>query len=116
MSDHWEVYACQMGEHRAFVSYDHGIGESLATLLIQDLVKVRVGLRAADERGLPTREEFPALNAIEDTFRQFAEEHKGVLVGRVTVDGARHLYAYVDVPAEVLRRFLIDAGKRLGYE
>ena len=116
MSEHWEMYARQEGDHRAFVSYDHGIADELPTLGIQSLVKVRVAFHRAEPNGLLSRDEFPALSSIEDSVQQFMEAHGGVYVGRVTVAGARHLYAYCDVPPHDLRHFLVDLEAKSEYK
>jgi hypothetical protein len=101
------MYAQQQGEYRAFVSYDHGIADHLPTLAVQNLLKVRVPFHIALDNGLLSRDEFPVLSSIEDSFQEFVETNGGVYVGRVTVAGARHLFAYCDVSQRELRDFLL---------
>jgi hypothetical protein len=35
MSDQWIFFPCQMGEHRAYILYDHGIRDSIDTIAVR---------------------------------------------------------------------------------
>jgi hypothetical protein len=94
MSDHWEMFACRMGERVAFISYDHGAGEELAALPFPYFAGFKVALREADARGLPTGEEFAQLNAIEDLLDARIRGERGLRVGRITTDGHRYFHFY----------------------
>jgi hypothetical protein len=103
MSDHWEMFPCQMGEHAAFITYDHGIRDALATLPFPNCLRVRIDLQHANENGLPTGDEFAALNAIEEGFEAGVPSESGVYVGRITTNGRRFLMYYVALDeAEVI--------------
>src|SRR5262249_40508395 len=52
MSDDWQSYLCQMGDHQASIAYDHGIRTSLESLPSQ-LVKFRVPLSEPNPHGFP---------------------------------------------------------------
>jgi hypothetical protein len=97
MSERWEVYACQMGDHRAFVSYDHGIAEEIDGLKAQLLVKVRIPFHLPNARGLPQGPEFAGLNAVKDEFNQFASDHGGNRRWAYLCEQRASPVAYVDV-------------------
>jgi Regulator of ribonuclease activity B/Family of unknown function (DUF695) len=94
MSDQWIYYPCQMGEHLAFIFYDHGIRDSIDGLAPPHLLKVRVAFKLPSLDGMPTNEEFESLTALEDAMHALAQQHESLYVGRVTVDGHRHFYIY----------------------
>jgi hypothetical protein len=116
MEDHWEVYPCHMGEHEAFVSYNHGAKDEIDAFPAPTFVKVRAAIRAPDDRGLPTRAEFDALCSLEDRLESFIAESEGLFVGRVTVDGARYFHAYVKLPEEDVAAFVKALGEESGYD
>lgn len=94
MTDEWNFYPCQMGEHAASVFYDEGIAETLDSEVPTNLLAVRLPLRAPYENGLSSNEEFDALNAFEDDFTALVEAHAAVFVGRITMNGHRHFFVY----------------------
>jgi regulator of RNase E activity RraB len=94
MSDQWIFYPCQMGEHLAFIFYDHGIRDSIDAIAPPHLLKVRVAFKQPGPNGMPTNEEFESLTALEDALQVLIEQHESLYVGRVTVDSHRHFYIY----------------------
>jgi hypothetical protein len=115
VSEHWELYVCQHDDYRAYVSYDHGIAGELEALPVDHLVKVRLAFHSPDERGLPNQEELQTASGVEDGFKLFVEARGGAYVGRVTVAGARHFYAYCDAALDDLQRFLTGQEADTGY-
>ncbi len=115
MSDHWEFYPCQIGEATAFISYDHGIGETLDDIEIETLLKIRIRFLAPDE-GLPTTDEFPVLTELEDAVREFVEAQGGAYVGRITTGGWRYLYSYLQSDARTVQPFLGSLSRAKGYD
>lgn len=116
MSDHWEVFPCQMGERVAYVMYDHGIRDEIDQLALPALLKVRVTMRAPTDDGLPTGEEAESLNAIEDQLTKEIEALGGVCVGRITTDGQRFIYSYVDASEEDIRPLVGRLGNKTGHQ
>jgi hypothetical protein len=116
VSERWEFYVRQEGEYRAYVSYDHGIAPELEAMPIQHLLMLRLAFRSPDEGGHPPDEELEAANEVEDALKILVEEHGGVLVGRLTVAGARRFYAYCDVELGTLRAFLAHQQRGSGYK
>lgn len=93
MSDQWIFFPCQMGDHRASIFFDNGIGDSIDTAPRQ-LLKVIVAFKQPRPDGMSTNEEFQDLKALEDDLQVLVQQRQSVYVGRVTVDGHRHFYIY----------------------
>jgi hypothetical protein len=115
MSDHWIFFPCQMGDHRAFIFYDHGIRDSIDRIAPPHLLKVRAAFKQPRPDGLPTSEEFPQLTALEDGLQALVQQHESLYVGRVTVDGHRHFYIYTSDSEEAWAARLKTFGESHGY-
>ena len=115
MSDHWEFFPCQMGDHRAFIFYDHGIRESIDSIEISTAVRFRLTYKAPRDNGLPTDEEFDAVADIEDRLTDFIESNQGIYVGRVTVDGHRYFHTFCAAPKDRIDTFLSELRSATGY-
>jgi hypothetical protein len=94
MSEQWIFLPCQMGDHRAFIFYDHGIRDSIKEVAPPNLLKLRVAFKQPGPDGMPPHDEFEQLTALEDGLQALAQAHASVYVGRVTVAGHRHFYIY----------------------
>jgi len=92
MSDHWEMFPCQMGDHAAWISYDHGIRKELDNLSFANCARFAITLRQPDDRGLPVGDEFGWLNAVEDKLVEEIPERVGIHIGRVTTNGKRFFF------------------------
>lgn len=95
MSDDWHFYPCTMGTDRAFIFFDYGIRESI-DLAPKQLAVLRLKYKTPNENGLPTNAEFPPVSTIEDRLVPFSEKHGGYFVGRITVQGHRYFYVYLN--------------------
>jgi len=115
MSDHWEFYPCRMGESTAVISYDHGIGDTIDDLAIDTVLKVRIRFAHPDD-GLPSREDLPVLSELEEALREFVEAQGGAYVGRITLEGWRYLYSYVQVDERIVQPFLAALADAKGYD
>ncbi|MFT5444777.1 MAG: hypothetical protein ACI8W3_003835 [Myxococcota bacterium] len=114
MSEEWIFYPCQMDEHKAFISYDHGIRETIGSLP-QRLVKYRIELNQPNPDGLAAEAEFSVLAALEAELRARLEGVGGLLVGRITVDGARYYHAYADVEDDIFAALASQAAAGSDY-
>ncbi len=102
MSDHWEFFPCQMGEHKASVFYNHSIRDRINELDLSVCARISVPLRDPRDDGLPCDDEIESLSGFEDSFVDEIERMGGVYVGRISLNGARHFYAYMDAsPAQI---------------
>ncbi|KAB2921867.1 MAG: DUF695 domain-containing protein [Dechloromonas sp.] len=116
MSDHWETFPCQMGDHVAWISYDHGIRFELEGIPFNNSARFAAVLKQPDERGLPSGEEFARLNAIEDQLLEEISEKDGIQVGRVTTNGKRHFFFFTSLPENVIAAMAEKLAKQHGYE
>jgi hypothetical protein len=116
MSDHWEFYPSPMGDHQAFIFYDHGIREEIDDLPHPNALKIRVRFRIAAENGLPTNDEFEQLSALEDLLTARVGERGGVYVGGVSVGGARYFHCFVPFTEDETRPLLREIAAESGYE
>ena len=94
MSDHWETFPCQMGEHPAWISYNHGIRKELDSLSFANCARFGIPLAQPDDKGLPVGDEFARLNAVEDRLVEEIPETAGVQIGRVTTNGKRFFFFF----------------------
>lgn len=115
MSDNWEYYPCQMGEHTAFVFYDHGLSDTIEELSLPELTRVWLTFKETNEAGLPTGDSFEELSAFEDDLTKAIEETSAVYVGRVTVNGKRVFYCYSESGDEALQPALQAIAARFGF-
>lgn len=116
MSDDWKFYPCSMGDHVGSILFDDGIAESLDDLPAQ-LLRVRIAFKQPREDGMPTAEECGDLDALEDALTTLLEEHQSVYVGRITIDGCRHLYSYTpETSLDVWSARIGEIGAVYGYD
>ncbi|HQS99104.1 MAG: hypothetical protein B7Y26_11945 [Hydrogenophilales bacterium 16-64-46] len=115
MSDHWQTFPCTMGDHVAFITYDHAIRTELEVLPFSNCARFEVTLKDPDDRGLPHGDEFSWLNDVEDYLSRGLTEARAVPVGRITTNGRRYLFYYTsqdEVTSEAVAR---EAAASHGY-
>jgi hypothetical protein len=115
MSDEWLFYPCTMGEHRAFIFYDHGIRNDINQIAPLHLLKVRLTFKNQRPNGTPSREEYPALDALDDDLTALANAHGGIYVGRITAAGHRYFHIFTSETEATWSSRLSDLGKLHGY-
>ena len=115
VSDHWEFFPCQMGAQLAFVFYDHGIRETIDSFEENQQVRFDLTYKSPNDNGLPTDEEFEAVNGVEDRIEEFVTSSGGIYVGRVTTAGHRYFYSFAGVSAEQLDGFVDGVSASTGY-
>ncbi|MFK8017817.1 MAG: DUF695 domain-containing protein [Gammaproteobacteria bacterium] len=116
MTDHWEVFPCQIGDHNAFVAYDQGLSETIDGLTPTSLLKIKATLRAPTDQGMPQKTELDQLGVLEDALEAQVREYEGVPVGRVTVAGLRIFYYYVDLCDADAQTMVEAFARETGYE
>jgi hypothetical protein len=111
----WQFFPCTMGEYPALVTVDVGVAGVLEQTPDQMLM-VTLELETSTESGLPEDDEFTALDDQEDLWVAELDKVGGYLIGRVTTDGRRTMYAYTSGGEEHWK----DVGDRItakfGYE
>lgn len=94
MGHAWEFYECSVDEHRAFLAIDLDIAERGPDRARPVSVRVLVPLTSPREDGLPSADERPQLDAIEDTLVEIFGAAGAVHVGRASFGGAMRHYFY----------------------
>ena len=115
MSDNWESYPCNLGEHLAWISFDRGLAEEIAHIVPQTCLRLHVALSDPSPKGMPGKPEFEVLNRLEDTLVPFIEERGGLYAGRLTSQGHRHFICYADIGATDVAAFCDRQSADLGY-
>lgn len=115
MAEAWYTFPAQMGDHRAFLAFDHGYSEIAETDSRTYLLKFRVSIKAPNEAGLPTNDEFPALKELDEKLDDAVTGAGGVYVGRVTVKGYRHFFFYVSFEEETAAKLGNKITSETGY-
>lgn len=116
MSEKWEFYPCQAGDHIAYIFYDHGLSKEIDDLDCNRLLKIQLQLKNTNEYGLPADEEYEALTQVEDEIDAVLDKHDGISVGRITVAGVRIFYIYADIAEETLSAIVTGLAEKTGYE
>jgi hypothetical protein len=117
MSDQWQFYPCQLGEHQAFITFDSGIAETIDESAPAHLLKIRIPFQHATEEGLPGDDELEPLSEFEDALAEWLEHQNCAYLGRITVDGHRHFYIATDVAEEAAWEELLGSLENPhGYE
>ncbi|WP_431018755.1 DUF695 domain-containing protein [Burkholderia cepacia] len=108
MTDAWGTFPARMGDHQAFISFNHDFAEIAEGDPRTSLLSVRVPFAHPTPEGLPTGDEFAGLATIEDLLDAAITAKGGVQVGRITVDGHRDFLFYVSLDEEAAAE-IIDA-------
>jgi hypothetical protein len=116
MSDDWRMYPCQMGPDRAWVMFDFGISKTINAVAPAQLLRIRIAFKQPREDGMPTREEFQQLCAIDEDVTALAQGNGALYVGRITVAGHRHFYVYTPEDETAWEPRLADLRERHRYE
>ncbi|MGC8210252.1 DUF695 domain-containing protein [Ralstonia pseudosolanacearum] len=80
MADAWELFPAQMGEHRAFISFNSSFGEVAEQDPRTSLLRVRVEFKHPSVEGMPGEDEFQELRKVEDLLATAVEAGGGVQV------------------------------------
>lgn len=104
-----------MGENVAFIFYDHGIRKTIDSFNQSQQIRFDLTYNSPNDKGLPTDEEFDAVKGIEDKIEEFASEHGGIYVGRVTTAGHRYFYSFIGAPTEKIDKFVSEIERSTGY-
>lgn len=115
--DNWYMFPAHMGEHQGFIACNYAFGEIAEQdeLRTQHLV-IRVAFKNADENGLLTEEEYPAIKAIDDKLSDSLNSQGAIYVGRITVDGHRYFHYYTDLGDEEVMDIIQQVATAAEYE
>lgn len=115
MTDAWGTFPARMGDHQAFISFNHGFAEIAETDPRTSLLSVRVALADPTPEGLPSSDEFAGLTQIEDLLDAAVTAKNGVQVGRITVDGNQDFLFYVPFDEEAAAEIVDSLAERTTY-
>ena len=115
MSEEWLFFPCNMDGKTAFIFFDNGISDTIDETAPPLLLCARLNFKQLADDGLPTRDEFDALTAVEDDLQKLVDEHGAMYVGRVTVDGHRNFHVFTKEDAKAWEPRLKALGQRHGY-
>jgi regulator of RNase E activity RraB len=93
---------------------DVGVSDSLDQLPAA-IAKLRLHYKQPDDSGLPTRDEFDAVCAVEDRIQDFVDDIGDGYVGRITTQGKRIFYVYTRRTEAEWETFLAQLTKDTGY-
>ncbi len=117
LEDLWEAYPCEFEDGATgVVCYDHGISEVMEQVEIQQFVGIKVALKKPDEDGLASDEEDEILEKLEDGLDNAINDRDGIFVGRITRQGERKFYCYLDATAVEVDEMLGALKQQSGYE
>jgi len=119
VAERWHTFPAQMGEHRAFITFDESYAREAPKDARSVLVKVRAVIKKPNASGMPTDQEFPELRALDANLETSFNSNGGRFVGNVTVNGRRYFYYYVSCTendaAELIQRTSRETGYDLAY-
>ena len=115
MTDAWGTFPARMGDHQAFISFNHGFAEIAKSDPRTSLLSVRVALADPTPEGLPGSDEFAGLAQVEDLLDAAVAAKNGVQVGRITVDGNQDFLFYVPFDEEAAAEIVDSLAERTTY-
>ena len=115
MTDAWGTFPARMGDHQAFISFNHSFAEVAENDPRTSLLSVRVALAHPTPDGLPSGDEFADLTKIEDLLDAAVIAKNGVQVGRVTVDGNQDFLFYVPFDEEAAAEIVDSLAEQTTY-
>lgn len=115
MSEKWDFYPCQVGDHRASIFFDEGIAQEIDRLALPNALKVALAIKDP-QHGLPSNQEADRLFAIEDSIKATIETSGGVYLGRITMAGVRFFLALMPEEDDGISARLSDIAAADGYE
>lgn len=116
MAQRWHTFPAQMGEHRAFITFDESFASEADKQPLDFLVRVRAVIKKPSKAGMPTDKEFPALRALDEKLERVFAAKGGRFVGNVTVDSKRYFYYYVTCTEETAVKALRQISRDTGYD
>lgn len=116
MLDIWYTFPATMGEDQAWISYNHGYGEVAESDPRHNVLRIKLPLKNPSETGMPTNEEYPQLSIIDEMLDEKFSEVGGVYVGRLTVDGHRFFYFYLNIEEKQASEIIAEVTAETSYQ
>lgn len=115
MTDHWEMYPTTIDGQSAYILYDHGLRETINELPLPMCFHVIFSFKTPSAEGLPSRQEFEQLVALEDGLEEVLNTFGAVYVGRATANGERRMLFYTNADQAALMQQADAVGGQHGY-
>lgn len=119
MLDIWYTFPATMGEDQAWISYNHAYGEVADSDPRRNVLRIKLPFKNPTKQGMPTNEEYTQLSKIDETLDTKFTESGGIYVGRVTVDGHRFFYFYLNIEeqkaAEIIAKVTTETSYKMQY-
>jgi uncharacterized protein (TIGR01619 family) len=96
MSEEWNFYTCNIKDKIAAIFVDLGIFNSTPIAALPFMAYVRLSMKSPDANGMPSREEYDTLVALEEALEDKLAVDGTVYVGRCTTDSHRDFFFYTD--------------------
>jgi uncharacterized protein (TIGR01619 family) len=109
---HYQVYQSLIDNKPAFITFCEELAEYTPEEVPAYFCSLMIHTKTDHGQGLPSPDEFDALDVLEDAFIELLSGHEGIFAGRMTYDNKRVLYAYSDIDRETFEREL----ERVAYE
>jgi len=116
MSENWGHYLANIAEHTASIIFDEGIAGSIKSYPENTSYLIIAPLQEMKESRLPTDAEAVSLEKLLDDLEALFKSLGGYSVGRVTYNGERHHFFYINAGDEDLSARIYEIGREWGYD
>ena len=116
MLDIWYTFPASMGDHQAWITYNHGYAEISKEDNRNNFLRVNAAFKKPTEYGMPTDEEFSMLSALDESLDNVIVKLGGIYVGRITVAGHRYFYYYLDVKGDKVKKKIDEVAVTSNYK
>lgn len=116
MLDVWYMFPATIGEDQAWITYNHGYAEVAEADPRKTALRVKLPFKNPTNLGMPTNDEYPSLLAIDEALDKKIAHAGGVYVGRVTLDGNRFFYFYIDLSEEKASEIIQEVSESSSYK
>jgi len=96
MNEQWEYFPFQSGESVGTVVFNHGLSASIDEFPIHQSVRFKLNFKSPSTEGLPGAAESKIAELLETRIEAELAERSGLYTGRITFEGQRLFYSYVD--------------------
>lgn len=111
----WQSYFGNRAGYPALIVYNKGLAGHLDRIADKSCLILTFPLKAPNPEGLPLVEEGKTLFQLDDAFEPVIAAHDTIDLGRVTMNGKRHVFMAAGENAAILGEALVQAAARFGY-
>jgi hypothetical protein len=100
MSDEWNFYFCNIDDKFASIFVDLGIIDSTPIDTLPFMAYIRLKMNLPNDNGVSSREEYDAIDQIEEALNAKFTVDLSQYVGRCTTDSYRDFFFYISKPKD----------------